>query len=293
VKDDKPAEISENDSINQNDSGSNNPEENPYIEKTPDVISPETLTEKESETIMLTNITQNTKLAFNVGDRFVYEFLEIEPAVAGKTFVKSSGTTIHYLERRTYFTEYSIVDKVGVDKIYYFKIQINRSSFISGTRTSKERGTEPMIIDEDMRIIYMNANTGEAGIIENDNIQKAPENNYPNYWLRPWMLALEDNIKWRQSTHDLSKLEKEDYGMDYWAQDFYVEGMEKIGGRECFKVVEEEKACQKNSNCQMTGKRIYHIDAEKRILVKVEKWWENLNIGETKLTDQNVFNKKQ
>lgn len=274
LKENKSWEAPEN-----NNTVQDNSDENPYVEKTVEVISPESIYEKEKKSLenINLNITQNTKPKFNTGDRFVYEYFIIsnqDPIISPDGRVK-----VTFLDRYSYNVEYLVIDKLRVNKTDYFKIQEYTHDYYVGTLTTKERGSEPRIVKGGNTTIYLNADNGKIFTgIETGKIERLPSDNWMDYWFRTWMLALDDNVKWQKTTEDL-------FSSDRWdVSDFSVEGREKIGGRECFKVLEEEKACQKNSNCEMTGKRIYYIDAEKRILMKVQKWWENLNIGETKLT---------
>jgi hypothetical protein len=294
VKEDKPAEIPENNSINQNDSGNNNPEENPYVEKTTEVISKEMFSETEKDSSLSSkNLTQNTKPAFNVGDKLVYKYT----VIAG---IKPDEKQLHLFDRYEYNTEYSIVDMIRVNKIYYFKIRKETQDYCVGFHTADK---EPVIVTEGNKTLYINADTGETFIgVETNNlydIQKAPENKDQSYWLKSWMFALEDNIKWRESTEEFTPYQMEslqkEVGSKYEQEvkDFSVEGREKINGRECFKVKEEIKWCFKNGGCKIAETKIYYIDVEKRIMVKFENWWENLNLGGVELTDQNIFNKKQ
>lgn len=284
----------QNNDIPQNDSKSNNAEENPYVEKTTDVISKEMFSETEKDVALSSkNLTQNTKPLFNVGDKLVYKYTVIPG-------IKPDEKQLHLFDRYEYNTEYSIVDMIRVNKIYYFKIRKETQDYCVGFYTADK---EPVIVTEGNRTLYINADTGETFIgVETNNIydiQRAPENNDYTYWLKSWMFALEDNIKWRESTEEFTPYQREslqkEVGSKYEQEvkDFSVEGREKINGRECFKVKEEIKWCFKNGGCKIAETKIYYIDVDKRLMVKFENWWENLNLGGVELTDQNVFNKKQ
>lgn len=281
---------SENNNLNQNISRENISYENSYIEEKNDVISPETVREMKNDlkTIQNANLTRNTKPSFNIGDKFLYEFMVIP------TPKPENDERAVYFDRYNKVIGYEVVDRIRVDKTQYFKIQKNSHEYIIGIRTT-EKGPEPKIIHGVNETIYLNVDTGEIFIgVETNNIydiQKAPDNNYIDSFTRPWMYALQEDIKWRQNVveftpHQVKSLQEE-RGKEYnqEVQEFYVEGIEKIGGRECFKVKEEKKFCSKGGMCKIENKRIYYIDVEKRILVKLENWWQNLNVGEIRLIE--------
>ena len=299
VKEDKPAEISENNSINQNDSGNNNSDENPYVEKTTEDISPEKIREMVNEVATNNNLTQNTKPQFGVGDRYVYKVTE-KP----RNLVDDDETQTKILkEAFTYNLEINVVGKIRVNKNDYFKIQMNMGRYVMGTMYCKAeiRGTYPCKKGEQVELIvpphnmtrYITIDTGEMFEgVETGNPKKIDEGAVPYQFYAPWMLAIGDDLKWRHLTLELSSYDREYFGGEYEDRviDFSVKGREKIGGRECFVVNNEYKVCSKSGNCKITHKYIFYIDVEKRVLLKFEAWEEgNLNMGDTVLTEQNVW----
>lgn len=82
------------------------------------------------------------------------------------------------------------------------------------------------------------------------------------YLYQPWMLALKDDLKWNIDVTIEDTKEKYSYN---------VIGRENFNGRECFKVERIHK-----TGDEIDERVVMWVDAEKRILVKSEYWFENL-----------------
>ncbi|PKP57022.1 MAG: hypothetical protein CVT89_05210, partial [Candidatus Altiarchaeales archaeon HGW-Altiarchaeales-2] len=91
------------------------------------------------------------------------------------------------------------------------------------------------------------------------------------YMYSPWMLALTDDLKWNITTV-IETMEKN--------YNYRVLGREKINARECFKI----ERIHKTGNI-IDEKVILWVDVDKRILVKAERYYENLKLGEVNLID--------
>jgi hypothetical protein len=230
---------------------------------------------KDSDTrTHLTNLTKNTKPAFEIGDNYVYEVPigGLENGMSGD---------VAYFNVSKCIREYTIIDNMRINKTQYFKIQEGIHKCVVGV--VKFKGVlKPVFTGGVNRTIYLNADTGELFTdVETGENKRINGCYWSKCWYEDWMLALADDVEWKKTVVDRGVEE---------IHDFSVEGREKIGGRECFKVKDEVKKCS-NGNCKIEHKLLYWIDADKRILLKYEHWYGNLLTAETRLIDQNYFKK--
>ncbi len=104
----------------------------------------------------------------------------------------------------------------------------------------------------------------------------------------PWMLKLSKDLKWTEKTEENStggggivgtngKYLVSKKNLNQIREETYeVKDIEKINGRNCFKVESRLKSCT-NQKCSVNYKKLFWIDIEKRITVKFQLWYENLN----------------
>jgi len=283
LNENKPTESPEDNYATQNNAEGNHYTE-PYFENTTEttpVTSKDIVHEMENnpDTKQSTNITQNTKLAFNVGDKFVYN----APIQIGSECI----------------VEYIIVDKIRFNKTEYFKVQKSMPEACVKMIDTPD-GRMPIFVGPyNNTNTYLNPDTG--GLTYDLGTEKVRTMNGSDpraacgvgrgNWFCTWMLKLDDDFKLLLNYHD--ELEEGVYEKyDHTIHELIVEGREKIDGRECFKVKREYKTCFKDGSCNIDDKTIYYVDVEKRILLKREAWIGNLYRGEVRLVDQNVWKNK-
>lgn len=229
------------------------------------------------------NRTQNAKPAFNIGDRFLYEiplfftFLDRISSVGGD-IILFNDTTIKCVR------EYFVFDKIRVDETSYFKIQENTLDCTIGVRNVKGVFKEVFRVG-DNKTIYVNAETGELfdGVETGEN-KNMTEYYISNYWYNPWMLALDDNLKWQEEI-PYSENKRE-------IHEFSVEGRENMDERECFEVKERVKICSNNATCETKNRGLYYIDTEKRIMLRYYSWLGDIPVVlENRLIEQTYYKK--
>ena len=222
------------------------------------------------------NVIQNTKPVFNVGDKFVYEFTHIPSPYL------IVNNAILFNKSVECILEYNITDKIRLDEIPYFKIQENAHKCIIGAL--KVKGVfKPIYTGGYTQTIYVNGDTGEMFIgLETGEEQKITGCYWSGCWYAQWMLKLDDNLAWQEE-----QVYSEDERVIY---EYSVEGREKIDGRECFEVKKKWRECL-NGSCKITARELDYIDVEKRVSLRYSLWYEDLPFRETKLIDQNYFNK--
>lgn len=273
-----PTKPQDSGNVNQNNSGGNS-DTKPYIESpagNAQVSSGDGIREMENDpgAGQSTNITQNAKPSFNVGDVFVY------------------SVPLYGQENFNCKLEHLIIDKVRLNGTDYFRVrQTLLEDCIMGI--DEVSGRLKHSNTWSVTRLYINVDTGQEssqlGTPNAVTLGTDPNQCVDSYaWFCPWMLKLEDNFKWYNRL--VEKFGSEMYdGYSYSSEEMSVEGREKIDGRECFKVEHKYKICLKDGSCKIDFKGIYYVDVEKRILMKRHAWQGNLYRGEVKLIDQNVW----
>lgn len=267
--------------VNQNNSGGN-PDAKPYIEGpagNASASSGEGVREMENDpgAGQSTNITQNAKPSFNVGDRLVY------------------SVPLYGQEGFNCNLEHFIVDRVRLNGTDYFRV---RQSLLEGCIIGiDEVDGHPMHSKPwSVTRLYINVDTGQEssqlGTPNAVTLSTDPNRCADVYaWFCPWMLKLDDNFKWyNRVVEEFGSEQYEEYS--YSSEEMSVKGREKIDGRECFKVEHTYKICLKDGSCKIDFKVIFYVDTEKRILVKRDAWQGNLYRGEVKLIDQSLWKNK-
>jgi hypothetical protein len=265
---------------------SNNPEGKPYTEpysenatgnKPADSNERVTGLENDPGAGQSTNITQNAKPSFNVGDRLVY------------------SVPLYGQEGFNCKLEQLIADRVRLNGTEYFRV---RQSLLEGCIIGiDEVDGHPMHSKPwSVTRLYINVDTGQEssqlGTPNAVTLSTDPNRCADVYaWFCPWMLKLDDNFKWYNRV--VEEFGSEQYeGYSYSSEEMSVKGREKIDGRECFKVEHTYKICLKDGSCKIDFKVIFYVDTEKRILVKRDAWQGNLYRGEVKLIDQSLWKNK-
>ena len=224
-------------------------------------------------------LNQDLKPKFNIGDRFVYEFTNTQPpnliedAAPFLTFFNDSVKCI---------LEYNVTNKIEVNKTTYFKIQENAPKCTIGVWNLKGV-LKPVSRGGYTKTIYLDEDTGEMFTgVETEEKQKKSKCYWSGCWYVHWMLKLEDDAMWQE---EIAYSENE-----ITIYEFSVESREIIAGRECFEVKKNWTDCL-NGSCRVSVRELYFIDVEKRITLGHYLWYEDFPVRETRLTEQNYFNK--
>jgi len=137
---------------------------------------------------------------------------------------------------------------------------------------------------------YYNKDTGEITMIkkglEGEGIvkgNKAKLEVTSDSIFASWMLALDDNFKWKL-IYNKTGVEEETY---LGEREFEVIGREEVNNRDCFKVEIKKIRVDSMTNVRKIVERRYlWIDVEKRILVKRQIMYENVLLSEMNLVSE-------
>jgi len=193
-------------------------------------------------------------------------------------------------------SEYQVdiyVDRIErIDKTNYFHVSAiskNASKIYLLYREGKyEYLTVPIKVDGDL--YYVEAINGSIlPVRKNNSICWAC-----NFFYSPWMLYLNNDIRWKEMLRSNYKGEEVKLILEY-----NVEGIEKVNGRKCFKVRMEGKnpvirtttiedvKTEDVKTSYILIKNIFWVDIEKRFLIKSESYENNLLTLKMELKDEN------
>ncbi len=213
---------------------------------------------KQTYNVFTEKLEKNAEVPFRVGQKLGYEFTGGEE---GK-----DTYTVEKMER---------ID--GKDN-YVIRAETKGLIIISPEDISTFRA---------VTVYYYNKDTGEITMIkkglEGEGIVKGDKAKLEvasDSIFAPWMLALDDNFKWKLNYN--KTLEEE--GTYLGEREFEVIEREKVNGRTCFKVELKKSRMDTMTNIKKIVERRYlWIDVEKRILVKRQIMYENIVISEKNL----------
>jgi len=134
---------------------------------------------------------------------------------------------------------------------------------------------------------YINKNTGKITktVIKNANaevvLNEDASSSYEGWIYSPWMLKLKKGLKW-ESYINMSV----GGHMISGPKSYHVVDIEKMNGKNCFKVELVSKVYNPATNVQEINMRsTIWVDIEKRVLVKKVKYIDNLKIDEIELIE--------
>lgn len=203
----------------------------------------------------------NMKPQFEVGEKFEYK---TTTQIQG---ISTSWRSVYSVDKieRINNTDYYVVVNSQINEM-----QDPRTSAIMNITTTE---TKSYINKETGEILKIVSSTdGQETIIMGKDAASVSGNGM----FSTWMLSLNDNFKWKVNAEDRS------FGMAPRAEtiEYQVTGREKVNKRNCFKVEMKVKSEQRSGD---TGKIIFFVDVEKRIVVKTQVYSGNLLISETDL----------
>lgn len=224
---------------------------------------------------------------FKVGDKYSYHRVESLPGRENLIFLPEE-----------YDTVVEVKEKNRINKSNYYALDSKNVSLpppqilkkdeqgiwqkktggvvYSAYLTKDENGTEKGIISQSNTHVYegcmksVNEENGE--ILEMTGTRQCPVL-YEMYAL--WMLYLDKGVSWVEQITTIDPVDRHQINFE---EEWRVTDIEKLNGKECFKVV----VTSKTEISGIEGKKIsgevitYWVDAEKRILVKMERKEDNI-----------------
>lgn len=226
-------------------------------------------TEKEfSVKVSGTKLNLTSKPRFKVGERFKYRDVS---SVQGVSTISESVVEVEKIEKldgREHFV-FSTVDDIIVKD--------PKTGEMVHDETAAKYPIFNYIDKENGRITKTVIKTAVGDVI----LDEEASSSYEGWVYSPWMLALKENLKW-ESYINMSVGGNKLSG----PKSYRVVDIEKINGRECFKVELISKINNPNTNVQEINLRsIIWVDTKKRILVKKVKYVGNLKVSEKDLVD--------
>ncbi len=220
-------------------------------------------------------IPHNTKPAFKVGDKFEYI------GYSSRISRRSPDYTTQGVQKITY----SVVKKERVRNMECYVIE-SVNLFLANK-------SDPLSPGKVLRLVYyISTETGKIIRFTSSeaNVEKGVETNKKEYFAdvpseisevydamimySPWMLSLDNEFKMEiKSFVGEGKIEK---------IVLKVVGTDKIKNRECYKV--EKRIIGENN--EVISREIKWIDAQKRILVKSDAYYENLKVSSLELVSE-------
>ncbi len=204
-----------------------------------------------------------SKPKFEIGETYIYH--------------RRDATSNRNLQD-AFFEPYDYTTSIRVDRIErinksnYYVLASNKTSFYSYLYEKDEYGvwqkreSQTPVIFEGCEI-GVNADNGTLILITPGYCHVSPR------IYQEWMIRLKENIGWK--SYILFPEQRQEYGPMGIEEEWDVLGVEKMNGANCFKVKETQKKVYKNKN-MIYKLWIYWVDIEKRVLIKMERFEDNV-----------------
>lgn len=219
-------------------------------------------------------IKHNIQPQFKIGERFEYEE-ESTSIISPSTHVEKISFYVENTDRIN-GTDCYLVISHQEETLFVDPLVRNKNHKLDEIQKSFQ--DEKYWIYKDKGIILKVS--VQQGVIKNGTKiyngpprkAESPNNNVSelvgNKMYAPWMLALNDSFKMEMNATSIKS--------DYWLRmTFEVIGREKVNNRDCFKI--EIRELDKNNH--VSSQQYLWVDIKKRILVKGERYYENLKVG--------------
>ncbi len=249
-----------------------------------------TTTSSWSSTLDSMPITSDPK--FVVGEKYTYFFRWPQPIDLNA----HAPPNVIFNDYRYFNISFVVEGKEKINRTDCYKISTDGSGEVIVGFVKDERGTRTVTgILIDSFVDYISTKTGESVNPQTGEILKGDSQgwlqNYKVYM--SWMLKLSEGTKWTTFFEEKStgyvtcndgmcksiKEESETKEKD----EYEVKGIETVNKRKCFKV-EGRTLIQKNSGSwEVMYKKIFWVDVEKRVTVKYQLWYQNLQTVEINL----------
>ncbi len=274
-------------------------EPSPLAKEAEELAKKENITGTSSWSSTLDSLTQTSEPKFVVGEKYTYFVRWPQPTDMNKPGMHSPNVIFN--DYRYFNISFTLEKKEKINRTDCYKISTEGSGEVINGFVKDERGTRPIIsVPIDSSVSYIGVKTGNFVNPETGDIIKGIEEKHEVSGLStlnvytPWMLKLSEGIKWtniyeQKSTgsivcnEGMCKAIKENEEITE-EETCEVKEIENINKRKCFKVECRSKLC-KNNLCEITYKRIYWVDVEKRITVKYQLWYQNLQTVEVELVN--------
>lgn len=261
----------------------------------------ENITDVSSVQSTLENAPLTSKPAFEVGEKYTYT-IKTPPGPQIDTFSKIPNAIVdNYI---FYNVTFSVDKKERINKTEYYLMSTEGSGeVIVGWVNIEEKKEIHSITTTPIYPVkwYVDAENGKKfseDMEELDDLLLSRSASLLSKTYIPWMLKLSDGLKWtiradatstgragcNNGDNGMECTVTKEYTHNVEEQSYEVKGIEKINGKDCFKVENRIKIC-KNEVCRVSGIQTYWVDVKKRIAIKFQLWYDSLIVKEFELID--------
>ncbi|PKP59059.1 MAG: hypothetical protein CVT88_06305 [Candidatus Altiarchaeales archaeon HGW-Altiarchaeales-1] len=225
-----------------------------------------------TKTNTLENLPYTSKPKFKIGEKYTYQARNTGPSNKIVEDLRKRPGTIIY-DYMTYPITFSVEKIERINKTDYYLISTEGSGeVILGVIKDKEGMQRPFTTTKfHLTKYYINTENGEILFKEGGD---------PIGFLRiyePRMLKLSEGLKWQERSETNATNEQ-----TINEESCEVKDVEEINGKKCFKVECRVKQC-KNEECKVVYRKLYWVDMEKRLTLKFQLWYENLQTMDVSL----------
>ncbi len=253
------------------------------------------LTSSWSSTLDSMSITSEPK--FVVGEKYTYFVRWPQPI----DMSKYAAPNVTYNDYMYFNLTFTVDKKEKINKTNCYKISTEGSGIVIAGYGKSEAGIRPITVELfPSGADYINEKTGE--FIDSQTGEKIDEKDvaFGGTILShlsvfyPWMLKLSEGAKWTTVFEEKStgsvicsegimcKAIKEESETKK-KEEYEVKGIETVNKRKCFKVEGRSLMQKNNGNWEVTHRKIFWVDVEKRVTVKYQLWYQNLQTVEINL----------
>jgi len=233
----------------------------------------------------LSLLEQTSKPMFIEGDEYVYNIWD-----SGNAPIATNPGVIVIQQPVEFTATIQVTKKERVDKEDYWKINTGGDEVIQNITIITKGNSKKVSEKLDITGYLYHVNTNNGSILQMNDSNSSLCFLCINFFYE-WMLYLKPDIKW---TDKVEKYEDAGY-VPVFKMDYIVEGIENVNGRDCFKVTAtgtdtvtsgvSYKGKTETKTKKILMKDIFFIDVEKRILVRMERFEDNVKIFRIELKD--------
>ena len=255
-----------------------------------------TLTSSWSSTLDSISITSEPK--FVVGEKYAY-FVRWHQTI---DFNKPGmhAPNVIYNDYMYFNITFTVDKKEKINKTNYYKISTEGSGVVIVGYIKSEAGTKQMTTELfPSEADHIDEKTGESvnlqtkEKIEEKDVALGRTTLSHLSVFYPWMLKLSEGAKWTDILEEKSTgsifcndgrckaIKERSETKD--KQEYEVKGIEIVNKRKCFKVEGRRLIQKNNGDWEVTHRKIFWVDVEKRITVKYQLWYQNLQTVEINL----------
>jgi len=268
-------------------------EPSPIAKEAEELAKKENITFSSLRSSTLDSMPMNSEPKFVTGEKYTYFVRYPQPIDLNKPGMHPPNVIFN--DYRYFNITIRVDGKERINGTECYKISTDGSGEVIVGYVKDERGTRPILgVLIDPFTEYLDAKTGESVDSRTGKIVKGNGGLLEDYkFYAPWMLKLSEGMKWTNFYESKSTgyvgcdetgchaVKKEQEVKE--KEEYEVKEIEIVNKRKCFKVEGRTLRQENNGMWKVTHKKIYWVDVEKRITVKYQLWYQNLQTVEIEL----------